>query len=155
MQKLVSCCMMHSTYSYSVSCISGILHSSVTQVIYNPLLIFLVLTGPSQTLGSDGACGLGWGQTDKEIGHTVYVIPPKASWYGSDMTLAIMLNVFIGNPASTFSTFVAKARLSLGFGHNYSSRAKDENGEWRAICGGNFVCLTKLAWVPWCDAPHC
>jgi hypothetical protein len=120
----------------------------VTQVIYNPLFMFLALTGPSQTLGSDGACGLGWGQTNKEIGHTVYVILPNASWYGSDMALSIMSNVFIGNPASALSTFIAKAKLSLGFGHNYSSRAKDENGEWRAICGGNYCLFDKTGMGP-------
>lgn len=74
---------------------------------------------------------------DEEIGRIVYVVPPNASWYGGDMALAIMSNVFIGNPASTFSAFIAKARLSLGFGHNYLFRAKDENGEWRTICGDN------------------
>ena len=74
---------------------------------------------------------------DEEIGRSVYVVPPEASWYGGDMALAIMSNVFIGNPASTFSAFIAKARLSLGFGHNYLFRSKDENGEWRTVCGDN------------------
>ena len=74
---------------------------------------------------------------DEEIGHIVYVVPPEDSWYGGDMALAIMSNVFIGNPASTFSAFIAKGRLSLGFGHNYLFRAKDGNGEWRTVCGDN------------------
>ncbi len=82
---------------------------------------------------------------DEEIGSIVYVVPPEASWYGGDMALAIMSNVFIGNPVSTFSAFIAKARLSLGFGHNYLFRAKDENGEWRTVCGDN--CLFDKAVV--------
>ncbi|KAL3773626.1 hypothetical protein ACHAW5_008213 [Stephanodiscus triporus] len=82
---------------------------------------------------------------DREIGHNVYVIPPAASWLGGDMTAAIMSNVFIGNPVSTFSAFIAKSRLALGFGHNYLFRAKDENGEWRTICGDS--CLFDRTFV--------
>ncbi|KAL3821844.1 hypothetical protein ACHAXA_002597 [Cyclostephanos tholiformis] len=76
---------------------------------------------------------------DEEIGHVVRVVPPDASWYGGDMTAAIMGNVFIGNPASSYSSFIAKARVALGFRHNYLFRARDMNGEWRTVCGD--ICL--------------
>ncbi len=74
---------------------------------------------------------------DNEIGRLIRVIPPDASWYGGDMTTALLGSVFIGNPASTYSAFIAKARVALGFGHNYLYRAKNEIGEWRTVCGDN------------------
>ncbi|KAL3799103.1 hypothetical protein HJC23_002231 [Cyclotella cryptica] len=73
--------------------------------------------------------------TDPEIGPMLKLLPEHASWIGGDLTLAIMSDVFIGNPASTFSTFIAKSRLSLGFGQNYLFRNKNENGEWVTSCG--------------------
>jgi len=82
---------------------------------------------------------------DKEIGKMVYVTPPEASWYGADMTTATMANVFIGNPASTFSSFIAKSRLALGFGHNYLYRAKNEEGEWITVCGASCLFDSDVA----------
>lgn len=57
--------------------------------------------------------------------------------YGGDSFAAIMANVFIGNPASTMSTFIAKTRVALGFGQNYIYRAKRSggDGEWFTVCG--------------------
>lgn len=72
---------------------------------------------------------------DKEIAPILRVVPEEASWIGGDLTLGIMSNVFIGNPASTFSTFIAKSRLSLGFGQNYLFRRKTAEGEWVTSCG--------------------
>jgi len=77
-------------------------------------------------------------QTDPEISKVLRVA--KGDWVGGDLTLAIMSNVFIGNPASTFSGFIAKSRLALGFGHNYLFRAKDETtGMWKTVCGDTCV----------------
>lgn len=73
--------------------------------------------------------------TDPKIGPMLKLVPEHASWIGGDITLAIMSNVFIGNPASTFSTFIAKSRLALGFGQNYLFRNKNEDGEWITSCG--------------------
>ena len=81
---------------------------------------------------------------DKEIGPRIHVVPEEASWVGGDLTLAIMSNVFIGNPASSFSGFIAKSRLALGFGHNYLFRAMDENGEWRTVCGDSCIFDRKV-----------
>lgn len=76
---------------------------------------------------------------DADIGPLIRVVPDEATWIGGDLTVAIMSNVFVGNPASTFTGFIAKARLALGFGHNYLFRAKDENGEWRTVCGDHCI----------------
>jgi len=76
---------------------------------------------------------------DPEIGPLIRTVPEEAIWVGGDITLAIMANVFIGNPASTFTGFIAKSRLALGFGHNYLFRAKDENWEWKSVCGDECI----------------
>eukprot|EP00578_Thalassiosira_sp_NH16_P016661 CAMPEP_0181112936 /NCGR_PEP_ID=MMETSP1071-20121207/20075_1 /TAXON_ID=35127 /ORGANISM="Thalassiosira sp., Strain NH16" /LENGTH=480 /DNA_ID=CAMNT_0023196931 /DNA_START=60 /DNA_END=1502 /DNA_ORIENTATION=- len=77
---------------------------------------------------------------DPELGPLIRTIPPNnygvtPSWIGGDITLGVMSDVFIGNPASTFATFIAKARLALGFENNYLFRAKDEDGNWKTVCG--------------------
>jgi len=77
-------------------------------------------------------------QADPEISKMLRVV--GESWLGGDITLAIMSNVFIGNPASSFSGFIAKSRLALGFGHNYMFRAKDQTtGKWKTVCGDTCV----------------
>ncbi|KAK1734015.1 hypothetical protein QTG54_015273 [Skeletonema marinoi] len=76
---------------------------------------------------------------DPDISKVLRVIPNHASWVGGDITLAIMSNVFIGNPASSFSGIIAKSRLALGFGHNYLFRAKDQSGKWYTVCGDTCV----------------
>lgn len=77
--------------------------------------------------------------TDSQIGPRLHVVPEEASWVGGDLTLAILSDVFIGNPASSFSGFIAKSRLALGFGHNYLFRAKNANDRWVTVCGDNCV----------------
>jgi hypothetical protein len=77
-------------------------------------------------------------QADPEISKVLIVA--TGGWLGGDITLAIMSNVFIGNPASSFSGFIAKSRLALGFGHNYLFRAKDQTtGKWETVCGDTCV----------------
>jgi len=76
---------------------------------------------------------------DPEIGPMLRLVPESASWIGGDITLGIMSNVFIGNPASSFSGFIAKARIAFGFGHNHLFRTKVSTGigklEWVTSCG--------------------
>mmetsp|Transcript_36944 Transcript_36944/g.66450 ORF Transcript_36944/g.66450 Transcript_36944/m.66450 type:complete len:462 (-) Transcript_36944:40-1425(-) len=72
---------------------------------------------------------------DPDIGGLIRVVPSEASWIGGDIALAVASNVFIGNPASSFGNFIAKSRLALGMGHNELFKAKDENGQWRTVCG--------------------
>jgi len=76
---------------------------------------------------------------DPEIGPRIVLVPEEAAWSGGDMTLGVMSNVFIGNPASSFSGFVAKSRLALGKGHTYLFRARDNEGQWSTVCGDSCV----------------
>ncbi|KAK1741961.1 hypothetical protein QTG54_007534 [Skeletonema marinoi] len=80
---------------------------------------------------------------DEEIGPQLRLVPGNATWLGGDVTLAVMSNVFIGNPASTLSGFITKSRLALGFGHSYSFRAKND-GEWANTCGDTCVYDRKI-----------
>ncbi|KAL7553166.1 hypothetical protein ACHAWF_016408 [Thalassiosira exigua] len=72
---------------------------------------------------------------DPEIGPRVRFVPEDSCWFGGDVTLAVMADVFIGNPASTMSLFIARSRAALGTGRNYLWRAKDGEGMWRTVCG--------------------
>jgi hypothetical protein len=92
---------------------------------------------------------------DPEI--DIRLVPQNATWVGGDITLAIMSNVFIGNPASTVSQFIAKSRLAFGFGHSYLFRATKADGEWYTVCGDTCVyehppCL-KHNRVGYCNNP--
>ncbi|KAL7454705.1 hypothetical protein ACHAWC_008815 [Mediolabrus comicus] len=81
---------------------------------------------------------------DPEIGPMLRLVPADNSWIGGDITLATMSNVFIGNPASSFSGFIAKARIAFGFGHNHLFRTTTyttDGGEedWVTTCGDTCV----------------
>jgi len=76
---------------------------------------------------------------DPQLGPLMREVPGGYSWIGGDMTLGIMSNVFIGNPASTFAGIIAKTRLAFGFGHSHLYRAQDEHGQWREVCGDHCV----------------
>jgi len=71
---------------------------------------------------------------DPDIGPNIRLIPEGSSWVGGDITVALMSNVFIGNPASSFSGFIAKSRVALGYDTNYLFRRKNQNGKWVDVC---------------------
>jgi hypothetical protein len=73
-------------------------------------------------------------QADPEIGPMLRTVPNRAKWVGGDITLAIMSTVFVGNPASTFSGFIAKSRIALGLDKTFMFRARDGKGEWVNTC---------------------
>jgi hypothetical protein len=83
---------------------------------------------------------------DKDIGPMIRLVQDDASWVGGDITLGVMSNVFIGNPASTFSGFIAKSRLALGCENNYLFRAKNKNGEWEDVCEKRCVFWKRILW---------
>jgi len=77
---------------------------------------------------------------DQDIGPQILLVPEEASWVGGDITIAITSTVFIGNPASTFSGFIAKSRVALGFDKSYLFRKMDEDtGKWTDVCGRNCI----------------
>ena len=74
--------------------------------------------------------------SDPDIGRQLRVLDKSSSTLGGEMTLAMMSQVFIGNPGSSLSAFIAKARVSFGFEHNKMYMAKDLNtGQWQSVCG--------------------
>lgn len=73
-------------------------------------------------------------QADADIGPMIRVIPEEASWIGGDMTLGILADTFIGSPMSTFSMFIAQARIALGLSDAYLYRARNDNQEWVTSC---------------------
>lgn len=79
---------------------------------------------------------------DVDIGPMLHVVREEDIWFGGDVTLAVMATVFIGNPASTMSKFIAQSRVALGFGgQNYMYRARNAYGEWTEVCGNE--CLFR------------
>lgn len=84
---------------------------------------------------------------DPDIGPMIQLVPDEASWVGGDITLGIMSNAFIGNPASTFSGFIAKSRLALGFDNTFMFRAQNEStGEWEEVCGKKCIFWKRILW---------
>ena len=78
-------------------------------------------------------------RNDPVTGPLVELVPEGAGWLGGDIALAATASVFIGNPASTLSMLITKIRLSLGIGHNELFKAKDEEGNWKTVCGDHCV----------------
>ena len=68
---------------------------------------------------------------DPEIGQSIRYdksLGGGSSWVGGDMTAATLATVFIGNPASTLSSFIAKSRIALGY-DNISLSKEEREGE--------------------------
>lgn len=78
---------------------------------------------------------------DPDIGPNIHLVPDEASWIGGDITVATMADVFIGNPASSFSGFIAKSRVALGYDTNYLFRKRVYDKETK-----------KDTWVDVCDS---
>lgn len=73
--------------------------------------------------------------SDQIIGQRFEVVPPQISTMISDGMLAILSDVFIGNPYSTYSQFIAQARYALGIGPSYLFIKMDnETKKWNAFC---------------------
>ena len=49
------------------------------------------------------------------------------------MSKTMQANVFIGNPASTMSEFIARSRVALGFEYNYLCLARNKHGQWDRV----------------------
>ena len=52
---------------------------------------------------------------DPTIGPKLMVLSDREKLDGADVALAVLSDVFIGNPASVTSGFLARARFSLGY----------------------------------------
>ena len=71
--------------------------------------------------------------SDPTIGPYFQEIAPNISNKVSDIMLAILSTVFIGNPSSTYSQYIAQVRYALGLGPSYL-HAKRKDGRWQTFC---------------------
>ena len=53
--------------------------------------------------------------SDPIIGPKVMILSDKDSLDGADVALAVLADVFIGNPASVTSGYIARSRMALGY----------------------------------------
>ncbi|KAL7550337.1 hypothetical protein ACHAWF_013739 [Thalassiosira exigua] len=73
---------------------------------------------------------------DPVLGPSIKVVPKERIWIGGDVALAVVADVFVGNPASSVSRCIGRARAALGLGNTFIYRARDkETGRWRTVCG--------------------
>ena len=61
------------------------------------------------TDGQNSSLGLKRLTDDPEIGPQLHIVPKDSCWVGGDVTLGVLSSVFIGNPASTMSGFIARS----------------------------------------------
>jgi len=52
---------------------------------------------------------------DEILGPKLMVLSDKDALDGADVVLAVLADVFIGNPASVTSGFIARSRMALGY----------------------------------------
>ncbi len=79
---------------------------------------------------------------DDEIGKLIKTVPKKGSWAGGDMMMAILADVFIGTPISTFAGNIARARIALGF--ETSPNYLFLNTELEPFCNSTCLFDTKI-----------
>ena len=77
--------------------------------------------------------------SDPTIGPHFLVVPQSISTMSGDILLAILSDVFIGNPASSFSQYIVQVRYALGFDKSYLYVRKNVdviNGgyNWETFC---------------------
>jgi len=67
---------------------------------------------------------------------------------GADIALSVLADVFIGNPASVTSGFIARSRISLGMEQNYlwrKKRKEDFGGSsWFSVCNDECIFKPKI-----------
>ena len=72
---------------------------------------------------------------DPNIGPQFQVVPQSLSTMAGDIMLGILSDVFIGNPASSFSQYITMVRYALGFDKSYLYVRKHPlSGKWETFC---------------------
>ena len=81
---------------------------------------------------------------DPVIGPKLIVLSNKKSLTGPDTALAILSDVYIGNPASVTSGYIARSRYALGYNEEqtYMFR-KEHHDKWISVCNA------KCIFNPW------
>lgn len=81
--------------------------------------------------------------SDPAIGPYFQVVPQSASTMTGDIMLAILSDVFIGNPASSFSQYIAMVRYALGLGKSYLYVRRGTGDRWEMFCDDE-TCFYQL-----------
>ena len=74
------------------------------------------------------------------IGPYFQVVASEISTVTGDMMLAILSEIFIGNPCSTFSQYIAQVRYALGIGNSYIFSRRDGD-KWETFCSSDEACF--------------
>ncbi|KAL9189390.1 hypothetical protein ACHAXT_009065 [Thalassiosira profunda] len=80
---------------------------------------------------------------DPDIGPHFQVVPQEVSTMMGDILLGVLSEVFIGNPASSFSQYIAMVRYALGMGPSYLHVWRGAKDEWEIFCDDE-SCFYKL-----------
>jgi len=73
-------------------------------------------------------------RSSPRIGPVFQVVPERISTLTGDLLLAILADVFVGNPISTFSQYIVQARYALGIQNSYLFARKGHDGTWETFC---------------------
>lgn len=81
---------------------------------------------------------------DPVIGPKLIVLGNKTSLSGPDAALAILSDVYIGNPASVTSGYIARSRYALGYNEEQTYMFQKEHlDKWISVCNA------KCIFNPW------
>lgn len=81
---------------------------------------------------------------DPVIGPKLIVMGNKTSLSGPDAALAILSDVYIGNPASVTSGYIARSRYALGYNEEQTYMFRKEHlDKWISVCNA------KCIFNPW------
>ncbi|KAL7529827.1 hypothetical protein ACHAXR_003177 [Thalassiosira sp. AJA248-18] len=81
---------------------------------------------------------------DPVIGPKLMVLSEKDALAEAEMALAILSDVFIGNPASVTSGFIARSRKALGYSDKSTQLFRRKRlHQWYSVCNG------ECAFNPW------
>lgn len=77
---------------------------------------------------------------DETIGSNIMVLSNKISLDSADVALAVLADVFIGNPASVTSGFIARSRVALGYSEKSTQLFRRKRiHQWYSVCNEECV----------------
>jgi len=77
---------------------------------------------------------------DAIIGPRLMVLSDRVALDGADITLAVLSDVFIGNPASVTSGFIARIRMALGYSDMSTQLFRRKRiHQWYSVCNEDCV----------------
>eukprot|EP00578_Thalassiosira_sp_NH16_P003476 CAMPEP_0181131360 /NCGR_PEP_ID=MMETSP1071-20121207/30382_1 /TAXON_ID=35127 /ORGANISM="Thalassiosira sp., Strain NH16" /LENGTH=389 /DNA_ID=CAMNT_0023217545 /DNA_START=150 /DNA_END=1319 /DNA_ORIENTATION=+ len=77
---------------------------------------------------------------DDALGPKLMVLSNKVALEGADVALALLADVFIGNPASVTSGFIARSRTALGYSEKSTQLFRRKRiHQWYSVCNEECV----------------